>query len=88
MATLQFGNASFGPEEVRMMAGAFDAAWKSLTNSGVMLSEHQTHVVRALLAECVVEMASKCERDQDLLRDASLARLGVVSLESVPRRFQ
>jgi hypothetical protein len=35
MATLHFpfpGSASFGPEEIRTMAAAIDAAWQSLVH--------------------------------------------------------
>ena len=70
------GSAAFEPETVRILTGAFDEAWLSIQNSGIIFtSPGQTNAMREILALAIIQMARFGERDQRRLRNDALLHL-------------
>jgi hypothetical protein len=63
---------SFDPDTVRLLAEAFDAAWDVLLRERVVMSDIQE--ARDLLAQQIIELAHRGERDPDRLRLVALDR--------------
>jgi hypothetical protein len=74
---------AFDENEVRILAAAFDQAWKAVEDSGAhfALPEHAI-TTRELLALRIIEMAQLGERDPNRLRDDALLYLTRTNLES------
>jgi hypothetical protein len=71
-----FAEASFDPETVSVLAAAFDAAWDSLQRSGSALAaDSEAALTRELLAERIIELARRGERDPQRLVEGALAYL-------------
>jgi len=68
------GNASFGPDTLRVIAKAFDAAWAKLAGN---FSEHPaaSEVARVKLATALLSVASEDSRDVNVLTAAALQRM-------------
>jgi hypothetical protein len=63
----------FEPEDLRVLATAFDEAWNPLEKSGVRFqTDFQRHQVRNTLGKCLIEEAKRGERDKGRLRDSAL----------------
>lgn len=72
---------AFGPEEVRILIAAFDAAWASVVASGAPFAEPAYHdAARTILAKCIIQSAKSGERDQRRLSDAALLQLSKTNL--------
>jgi hypothetical protein len=56
----------FAPEVIAVMSAAFEAACKALDDTG------QPQIVREIIAQRIVEAASRGERDPVRLRQAAL----------------
>ncbi len=64
------GGTTFDPDAIRVLADAFDAAWRSLQTYGrYFTSRGQAEATREKLALRIIEMAKHGERDLDRLRD-------------------
>jgi hypothetical protein len=75
----------FDPDDVRILAAAFDSAWQSIEASGANLSDKQIELMRANLAKYIIEQARHGERDQRRLRDGALLHLAQSNLRYPPR---
>jgi hypothetical protein len=72
---------AFGPEEVRILIAAFDAAWASVIASGAPFAEPIYHdAARTILAKSIIQSAKGGERDQRRLSDAALLQLSKTNL--------
>ena len=70
------GDVVINPETVRILTGAFDEAWLSVQNSGIIFtSPGQTSAMREILALAIIQMARLGERDRRRLRDDALLHL-------------
>jgi len=65
---------AFQPEEVKLLADVFDAAWRAVEASGARV-EGDEERLRDILAREIVRRARQGERDPASLRDAALAHL-------------
>jgi hypothetical protein len=62
------GKHSFDVDTTKILASAFDAAWLSLQTSG------KDAATRELLAQRIIEIAQRGERDRRRLVDEALAQ--------------
>jgi hypothetical protein len=74
MSTLYMGREAFEPETIRVLAAAFEDAWRSLNNGRTELGPH-TDATRSTLATGIILAALSGERDPQRLRDAALTHL-------------
>jgi hypothetical protein len=65
---------TFDPDTIRILAAAFEDAWRALETDGIDIGPG-TDQMRDSLAKAIVEAASHGERDPHRLRDAALAHL-------------
>jgi hypothetical protein len=73
---------AFDPETVRVLADAFDAAWRSLETSGApSATDRYAERARAILATSIIEAAKRGERNQKRLREEALLRLAKSALK-------
>jgi hypothetical protein len=73
---------SFSPEDITVLAAAFDEAWEHLEKSGARLeSERRVQEARNILGKCIIDEALKGERDPHRLRETALL-LGTCANES------
>jgi hypothetical protein len=65
-------NSSFDPEAIKMLASAFDEAWRAVQSSGGTLSRPAyAGTIREVLAKRIIEMAQCGQSDaQSLSEDA------------------
>jgi hypothetical protein len=75
----------FGPDEIRILAAAFDKAWEAVQASGVIYAKDKTELVRAILAKHIIAAAKDGEYDQGRLRDGALLALAQSNLRGGPR---
>jgi hypothetical protein len=76
----------FDPDEIRILAAAFDKAWENVQASGVTFdTKAKTDLARAILAKHIIAAAKDGEFDQDRLRNGALLALTQSNLRSVPR---
>ena len=69
-------NASFDPEAVEILSGAFDDAWETIKQSGSTLARPgYERGAREVLAKFIIEMAQHGERDRGQLSAAAVAFL-------------
>ena len=73
----------FDDIEVRVLAEAFDEAWKRVQeDGGSLVGDGHAEVTRELLALRIIEIAQLGERDPRRLRDDALAFLAQTNLMS------
>jgi len=78
-------DGTFGPEEVRVLVGAFDAAWGSVMSSGAPFSQPPyRELAREILAKAIIQAAKGGERDERKLCDAALLTLSRANLRRSP----
>ena len=66
-------NASFDPEAVEILSGAFDDAWEKVKQSGSTLARPAyARGAREVLAKYIIEMAQRGERDRQLLCESAV----------------
>jgi len=75
----------FDPDEIRVLAAAFDKAWEAVQASGVIYPEDKVELVRAILAKHIIAAAKEGERDHSRLRDGALLALAQSNLRRTPR---
>ena len=75
--------AAFGSDEVLVLGGAFDKAWRSILDSGAQL-DGNAESAREILAKRIIETAKGGEFDQNRLSDDALAHLTAMNLRSAP----
>jgi hypothetical protein len=76
----------FDPEEIRILAAAFEKAWESVQASGAIFDTNaKIESARAILAKHIIEAAKQGERDQRRLRDGALVALAKSNLRNAPR---
>jgi hypothetical protein len=63
-----FGNVAFDPEALAVLEGVFDEAWVSIQ------AKRNGNITRAALAERILNLAVKRERNPARLLDGSLSR--------------
>lgn len=69
------GKHSFDVDTTKILASAFDAAWLSLQTSGSpYAADNRADATRELLAERLIEIALRGERDRQRLVDEALAQ--------------
>ena len=74
---------AFDCDEVRILAQAFDRAWKAVCDSGTpFASTGHAEATRGLLALRIIEMAQLGERDPDRLRADAVLFLARTNLKS------
>lgn len=68
--------ASFGPDALRAIGQAFDAAWVEIAGN---FGDHPAHVeaARLKLANAVLSMATENSRDVEVLKRAALERMAL-----------
>jgi hypothetical protein len=64
----EFGNGTFDPETLAILEGVFDEAWASIQ------AQRNGNITRAALAECIINLAVKGERNPARLLDGALSR--------------
>ena len=68
------GKHTFDIDTTKTLASAFDTAWLSLqTSSSSFASDEQAAGTRNLLAQHIIEIAQRGERDKQRLVDGALA---------------
>ena len=73
---------AFDPDEVRILTGAFDQAWKTVESSGAAFSMNgHAEATRELLALRIIDMARLGERNASRLRDDALEYLARTNLK-------
>jgi hypothetical protein len=77
-------SGAFDPNEVHVLAAAFDKAWETIQASGVVYTQAQADAVRAILAKHIIEAARHGERDYARLRDGALLALAQSNLRNAP----
>jgi hypothetical protein len=83
----KYAGGVFSPDDVRILAAAFDGAWRWLLASGIAFeSERESETVRDALAKYIIEQARYGERDQGRLRDGALLQYAQSKLKSKPRK--
>jgi len=76
----------FDPETIEILAGAFDATWRSVRASGVPLADKKCcEILRELLAKTIIEEARNGIRRQRELTNAALLRLAKTDLKTLRR---
>jgi hypothetical protein len=76
----------FDPETVNVMAGAFDAAWKTVISSGAPFAdERYRERVREIIARHIIQLARLGGRDQKLMADDALLELAHANLKPEKR---
>jgi hypothetical protein len=63
------GADSYGPETLRIIAQAFDQAWALI---GPGISPHEVDQARTILADAILEVATKDSRDPEAIKNAAL----------------
>jgi hypothetical protein len=70
------GKHSFDLDTTKILASAFDTAWLTLQKSGSALAgDDRAAATRDLLAQRLVEIAERGERDRQRLVDEALAQV-------------
>jgi hypothetical protein len=64
----EFGNVAFDPERLAILEGVFDEAWVSIQ------AQRNGNITRAALAERILNLAVKGERNPARLLDGALSR--------------
>jgi hypothetical protein len=64
----EFGNVAFDPETLAILEGVFDEAWVSIQ------AQRNGNITRAALAERILNLAVKGERNPARLVDGALSR--------------
>jgi hypothetical protein len=83
----KYAGGVFSPDDVRILAAAFDGAWRSLLAGGIAFeSERESEAVRDALAKYIIEQARYGERDQGRLRDGALLQYAQSKLKSKRRK--
>jgi hypothetical protein len=76
----------FDPDEIRILAAAFDKAWENVQASEATFdTKAKADLARAILAKHIIAAAKDGEFDRDRLRDGALLALTQSNLQSVPR---
>jgi len=76
----EFGNVAFDPETLAILEGVFDEAWVSIQ------AQRNGNITRAALAERILNLAVKGERNPARLLDGALSRSKMVGNVAGPRR--
>src|SRR5262249_28353406 len=77
---------AFGPEDLRVLADAFDTAWVAVEASGAPFSEPDYRErAQEILAKSIIQAAKSGERDQRALSEGALLQLSKASMRR-PRR--
>jgi hypothetical protein len=72
---------AFGPEDIRMLVAAFDAAWEAVKASGAPFSEPDyQETARDILAKSIIYAAKTGERDERTLTEDALLQLSRANL--------
>ena len=72
MSITPIENTSFDPEEIKILASAFDEAWDAIQSSGGTLSRPPyARALREVLAKRIIEMAGRGQNNpHSLCKDA------------------
>jgi hypothetical protein len=71
----------FGPDEVRILVAAFDAAWETVKASGAPFSDPDyEETARDILAKFIIYNAKTGERDERTLTGAALLQLSKANM--------
>jgi hypothetical protein len=82
-----YARGVFQPDDVRILAAAFEDAWRSLLASGITFeSDRASEAVRDTLAKHIIEQARYGERDRRRLLDGALLQYAQLNLKSKPRK--
>jgi hypothetical protein len=66
---------AFDPETIDILAAAFEVAWENLQTSGGPLTNDKAASTRELLANRIIDMGSRGERDPLILMNDALAHV-------------
>ena len=80
---LQNNPTAFDPDEVGILSGALDDAWKTVKASGAHL-DGNAQAVRDALAKHIVEAAQRGELNKRKLCDGALAHFAGMNLRAGP----
>jgi hypothetical protein len=69
--------ASFGPDALKVMGEAFDAAWAEMYVRVVGTNPVAIEAARLKLADAVLSVASEDSRDVEALKKAALQKMGL-----------
>jgi hypothetical protein len=76
---------AFGPEEIRILVAAFDAAWGTAKASGAPFSDPDfEETARDILAKSIIYNAKLGERDERALTAAALLQLSKANMRRQP----
>ena len=74
---------AFDPDAIRILAGAFEDAWKSLLLSGApFAAERYRQLAREILAKQIIHLARTSELDRRKLTEGALLKLAHSSLKA------
>jgi hypothetical protein len=65
-------SAYFRPEEIDILAAAYDAAWQALWTERLTLGAEQTSVLKKNLAQIILASACSGKRDVTQLKEVAL----------------
>lgn len=83
----KYAGGVFSPDDVRVLVGAFDDAWRAVLASGMTFeSDRESKAVRDTLAKHIIEQARYGERDRRRLRDGALLQYAQSKLKDKPHR--
>jgi hypothetical protein len=70
-------NSSFDPEDLKMLASAFDEDWEAIQGNGGTLSRplYATHAMRELLAKRIIAMAQRGQNNPHSLSEDAIQYL-------------
>ena len=83
----KYAGGVFSPDDVRILAAAFDDAWRAVLASGMTFeSDRDSQSVRDTLAKHIIDQARYGERDRRRLRDGALLQYAQSKLKNKPRK--
>ena len=83
----KYAGGVFSPDEVRILAAAFDDAWQAVLASGMTSeSDRDSQSLRDALAKHIIDQARYGERDRRRLRDGALLQFAQSKLKDKARR--
>jgi hypothetical protein len=79
----------FDRDAIRLLAGAFDDAWRQLMDGGAQFAdERQQEMAREIIAKHIIQLARLGERDRQKLAESALLELANSNLQTLNRQSE
>jgi hypothetical protein len=79
----------FDRDAIRLLAGAFDDAWRQLMDRGAQFAdERQQEMAREIIAKHIIQLARLGERDRQKLAESALLELANSNLQTLNRQSE